>query len=515
MEWSRPGAAIDPATLVVPRGEPVAFRLDALDVIHAMWVPDLRFKKDAIPGRTNRFDLTFPSAGYYSGMGECSEFCGLYHANMRFNVSVLEPAAFRAWLTAPPALGGAMSTTTAPARPLSRGVLVTLAGTDHKSIGARVFATAFGFFLLAGILAVLMRTELAEPGLQLFSHQGYNELFTIHGSTMFYLFAAPIALGLGVWLVPLQIGATGLRWGRLALAGWWLILIGGIVMWSGFLTTQGAFAGGWYAYVPLSGAADSPGTGADFWIAGVMLAAAGSMALAATVLATIVSRRAPGMTMLRLPVFTWTQVVTCLMTLTAFPALLVAMGLLYADRLTGANVFSPAHNGPLAYQHLFWFFGHPVVYVVFFPRARGGGRGDRDVLRSSLVRLPVARRLAARLHRPVDVGVGPSHVHDRRRAQPLLLADLDGAARAGGDRVLRLGGDDVARADPLDRGDALRAGLPRPLPRRRADGHLGRLATARLPRHRLVLHRRPLPLHALRRHASWGCSARCTCGGPS
>jgi cytochrome c oxidase subunit I len=248
-----------------------------------------------------------------------------------------------------------------------RGLLGALAGTDHKSVGSRVFVTAFTFFLMAGVLAVLMRAELMRPQLQLFSHQGYDELFTIHGSTMFYLFASPIALALGVWLVPLQIGATGLAWGRLALAGWWLIVIGGVTMWSGFLTQTGAFDGGWYAYVPLSDAANTPGTGADFWVIGVMLAAAGSMALAATILATVVTRRAPGMTMLRLPVFTWTQVVTCLMTLTAYPALLVALGLLYVDRVAGTGIYSPAHDGPLTYQHLFWFFGHPVVYVVFFP----------------------------------------------------------------------------------------------------------------------------------------------------
>ncbi|HEY2635899.1 MAG TPA: cbb3-type cytochrome c oxidase subunit I, partial [Solirubrobacteraceae bacterium] len=259
-----------------------------------------------------------------------------------------------------------MSTATAP-RAAPGGLLDALAGTDHKSVGARVFVTAFGFFLAAGVLAVLMRSELAQPGLQLFSHQGYDELFTIHGSTMFYLFASPIALGLGVWLVPLQIGATGMKWGRLALAGWWLILVGGIVMWSGFFTADGAFDSGWYAYVPLSEVTHTPGIGADFWVIGVLLAAAGSMALAACILATVVTRRAPGMTMLRLPVFTWTQVVTCLMTLTAYPALLVALGLLYADRLTQAGIYSAAHNGPLAYQHLFWFFGHPVVYVVFFP----------------------------------------------------------------------------------------------------------------------------------------------------
>jgi cytochrome c oxidase subunit I len=258
----------------------------------------------------------------------------------------------------------AIGTRQAAPRP-RRGLLGTLAATDHKALGAGLFVTAFGFFLAAGVLALLMRFELARPHLQMLTLQGYDELFTLHGSTMFYLFATPIALAAGVYLVPLQIGAGRLRWSRLALAAWWMIAGGGLVMWLGFLTEQGAADVGWYAYVPLSDAPNSPGVGTDYWIVGVILAAAAAIALAACVLATLVTERAPGMTMLRLPVFSWTMVVTCLMVLTAFPALIVAMGLLLAQRQWG-GVYTGS-EGAFDYQHLFWFFGHPVVYVVFFP----------------------------------------------------------------------------------------------------------------------------------------------------
>jgi len=246
-----------------------------------------------------------------------------------------------------------------------RGILGTLASTDHKALGAGLCATAFGFFLAAGVLALLMRFELARPRLQLMTLHGYNELFTLHGSTMFYLFATPIALGAGVYLVPLQIGAARLKWPRLALASWWMVIAGGLIMWMGFLTEQGAADVGWYAYVPLSDMPNSPSVGTDYWIVGVILAACAGMFIAACILATIVTLRAPGMTMLRLPVFSWTMVVSCLMVVTAFPALIVAMGLLLAQRQWG-GVYTGA-VGAFDYQHLFWFFGHPVVYVVFFP----------------------------------------------------------------------------------------------------------------------------------------------------
>jgi cytochrome c oxidase subunit I len=246
-----------------------------------------------------------------------------------------------------------------------RGLIAFVGSTDHKALAARLAVMALAWFGLAGVLALLMRTQLATPQGTLFGHMAYNELFTMHGSTMIYLFAMPMVLALGAYMVPLQIGAAGLAWSRVALSGFWMILGGGLIMWSGFFTVNGAASAGWYAYDPLSDRVNTPGNGEDFWIIGVLLAAIGAFLIAACILATIVRRRAPGMSMLRLPTFTWTMVVTCLMVLTAFPPLLVAMALLLVQRAHGGIYTIP--NGPFAYQQLFWFFGHPVVYIIFFP----------------------------------------------------------------------------------------------------------------------------------------------------
>jgi cytochrome c oxidase subunit 1 len=246
-----------------------------------------------------------------------------------------------------------------------RGTIGAIVGTDHKAVARRLVAVSFGFFLAGGILALLMRAELAEPGMQVTSRNGYDQMFTMHGSTMIYLFVTPVAIAMGTYLVPLQVGAAEIVAPRVNLTGFWLVVFGGATMWLGFLTRNGAGSAAWTAEYPQSDAVGTPGQGMDLWIAGAWLAALGVMLLAGCVLATIVARRAPGMTMLRLPVFTWTMVVTCLMVLTAFPALLLALGLLMLDR-HGIDIFKGA-SGPADYQYLFWFYGHPVVYVMFFP----------------------------------------------------------------------------------------------------------------------------------------------------
>jgi cytochrome c oxidase subunit 1 len=254
-----------------------------------------------------------------------------------------------------------------PVRPTRRASLIdALTSTDHKRIGLLTSVTAFCFFLLGGALALTMRAELAKPGLQFLSENTYNELFTMHGSTMFYLFAVPVVMGVGLYFVPLQIGAARIAWPRLALAGYWLFAAGGVIMYSGFLTQSGAASFGWTAFFPLSDAQASPGTGTDFWIIAVVLATLGALLQALSLLVTIVRLRAPGMTMLRMPLFSWSELVTTFMVITGFPVLVAAMTLLYLDR-KGATIFSSSPNGSVTYQHLFWFYGHPVVYVVFFP----------------------------------------------------------------------------------------------------------------------------------------------------
>jgi cytochrome c oxidase subunit 1 len=252
-----------------------------------------------------------------------------------------------------------------PYREPLRGLAGYALGTDHKSVAVRTFCTAFGFFLAGGVLALLMRTELAEPGMQVTSRNGYDQLFTMHGSTMIYFFVTPVALSLGTYLVPLQVGAAEIVAPRINLIGFWLFVLGGLIAWSSFLTRNGAAAAAWTAEFPQSNTTGTPGQGMDLWIAGVCLGVLGTMLLAGCMLATIVGRRAPGMTMLRLPVFSWAMLVTCLMVVTSFPALLVAMGGLLLER-HGVSVY-PGAYGAAAYQDLFWFYGHPVVYVMFFP----------------------------------------------------------------------------------------------------------------------------------------------------
>ena len=256
-----------------------------------------------------------------------------------------------------------MSTTAVPLGSL--GLIGVLGATDHKSIAKRTTVAAFTFFLAGGILALLIRTQLATPNTGLVGADAYDALFTMHGSTMIYLFLVPTAIAIGVYLVPLQVGAAEIAGPRLCLAGFWLYVSGGLVMWSGYLTVDGPGAAGWTAFDPLSDSPHAPGVGMDFWIFGVTLATLGCLMMACCVLATVVARRAPGMTLLRLAPFTWTMLVTCLMVAVSFPVLVVAMGLLWVQRDFG-GIFD-ATGGPIAYQNLFWFYGHPVVYVMFFP----------------------------------------------------------------------------------------------------------------------------------------------------
>jgi cytochrome c oxidase subunit 1 len=236
-----------------------------------------------------------------------------------------------------------------------------LLSTDHKVVAIRAGIVAALFFAGAGVLALLMRAELAQPGLQVVSRAGYTELFTMHGSTMIFLVVIPIALAACLYLVPLQLGTTRACGPRWAFAGQWLIALGGVVMWAGWLTREGPGRAGWTAYDPLSQTPQTPGPGMDLWICGAILATLGSIFIGACVLATILRRRAPGMTMLRLPVFSWTALASCLLVVFSFPSLVVAFGLLLAER-HGAQILDP-----IAYQNLFWFYGHPAVYVMFFP----------------------------------------------------------------------------------------------------------------------------------------------------
>ena len=244
-------------------------------------------------------------------------------------------------------------------------ILGWLTSTDHKRIGLLTLGTAGVMMLGAYGLAMTMRAQLAQPQLQVLTNDRYDQFFTIHGSMMIYLVMTPFAIGMGLYLVPLQIGAPNVAAPRTTMFAYWLYLSGALVILSGFLTDSGAGDQGWYSYLPLATSRYSPGMGVSLWIVGVALAALGMLVMAATVLWTVLLKRAPGVTMLRLPVFSWSIVATNLMVIGAFPFLLAAAGLLALGRVR-PDLFT--HNvWNIGYQNLFWFFGHPVVYVMFFP----------------------------------------------------------------------------------------------------------------------------------------------------
>ena len=248
------------------------------------------------------------------------------------------------------------------------GILKWATSTDHKTIGLSYMVTAFAFFLFGGCLALLIRAELAEPGQQVVGTGTYNQLFTMHGSIMLFLFAGPFAFGLANYLVPLHIGARDMAFPRLNLLSYWVYLGGGLVMCSGFLTADGAADFGWFAYTPLSDGVRSPGIGGDLWIVGVALTGLSGILTAVNIITTAFTMRAPGMTAWRMPIFTWNMIVTSVLVLIAFPVLTAAAVLLFADRHWGAHIFDADNGGvPILWQHLFWFFGHPEVYILALP----------------------------------------------------------------------------------------------------------------------------------------------------
>ncbi|MGH3935289.1 MAG: aa3-type cytochrome oxidase subunit I [Pseudonocardiaceae bacterium] len=239
--------------------------------------------------------------------------------------------------------------------------------TDHKVIGMLYLVTSMAFFFIGGSMAMLMRGELATPGLQFLSNEQYNQLFTMHGTIMLLLYATPILFAFANLVLPLQIGSPDVAFPRLNAFSYWLFLFGGLMVLSGFLTPGGAADFGWFAYTPLSNAIHSPGAGADLWIMGLVIAGLGTILGAVNMVTTVVCLRAPGMTMFRMPIFTWNILVTSLLVLLAFPILTAALLGLEADRRLGAHVFDPANGGAILWQHLFWFFGHPEVYIVALP----------------------------------------------------------------------------------------------------------------------------------------------------
>ncbi|GAA2357916.1 aa3-type cytochrome oxidase subunit I [Streptomyces cuspidosporus] len=246
-------------------------------------------------------------------------------------------------------------------------IITWLTTTDHKKIGTLYMVTSFAFFLFAGLLAMVMRAELARPGTQLVSNEQYNQAFTMHGTIMMLMFATPLFAGFANAIMPLQIGAPDVAFPRLNMLAYWLYLFGSLIAVAGFITPNGAADFGWFAYTPLSDKTHSPNLGGDMWVMGLALSGFGTIMGAVNFITTIICMRAPGMTMFRMPIFTWNILLTSVLVIMVFPVLAAILFALEADRKFGAHVYDPANGGPLLWQHLFWFFGHPEVYIIALP----------------------------------------------------------------------------------------------------------------------------------------------------
>ncbi|GAA1843603.1 cytochrome c oxidase subunit I [Brevibacterium marinum] len=258
----------------------------------------------------------------------------------------------------------------APVVPRSKGKIIVdwITSTDHKTIGYLYLIASFIFFCVGGVMALIIRLELFDPGMQIIeTKEQYNQLFTMHGTLMLLMFATPLFAGFANVIMPLQIGAPDVAFPRLNAFAFWMFLFGSLIALSGFLTPQGAASFGWTAYAPLSNTTFTPGAGGNLWVLGLALQGIGTILGSVNFITTVITMRAPGMTMFRMPIFTWNVLITGILVLMAFQPLAAALLVLGSDRILGSHVFSPGNGGPILWQHLFWFFGHPEVYVIALP----------------------------------------------------------------------------------------------------------------------------------------------------
>jgi cytochrome c oxidase subunit 1 len=263
----------------------------------------------------------------------------------------------------PPALAAALAETWKT----PSGFWGALATVDHKIIGRRYIFTAFVFLALGGVLAILMRIQLAQPEARVLGPDRYNQIFTMHGANMMFLFAVPVMEAMAVYLVPLMVGTRNLAFPRLNAFSYWMFLAGGTLLWVAFALDMGPDVG-WFAYVPLSGPQYAAGKRADIWAQMITFTEVSALAVAVEIVVTVFKQRAPGMSLDRIPLFVWSMLVTSFIIIMAMPAIMIASTCLILDRLVGTHFFNPAEGGDvLLWQHLFWFFGHPEVYIIFLP----------------------------------------------------------------------------------------------------------------------------------------------------
>jgi cytochrome c oxidase subunit 1 len=248
-----------------------------------------------------------------------------------------------------------------------RGLWAALSTVDHKIIGRRYIVTAFVFLFLGGVLSLLMRLQLSQPEARFIGPDRYNQIFTMHGTNMMFLFAVPVMEAMAVYLVPLMVGTRNIAFPRLNAFSYWMFLAGGVLLWVAFAVDTGPDVG-WFAYVPLSGPQYGTGKRADIWAQMITFTEISALCVAVELVVTIFKQRAPGMSLDRIPLFVWSMLVTSFLVIMAMPAIMIASTSLILDRLVGTHFFNPAEGGDaLLWQHLFWFFGHPEVYIIFLP----------------------------------------------------------------------------------------------------------------------------------------------------
>jgi cytochrome c oxidase subunit 1 len=248
-----------------------------------------------------------------------------------------------------------------------RGIVGWFSVADHRTIGTRYLVSAFGFFIFAGILAGMIRVQLAVPENHFLGPDLYNQVFTVHGTTMMFLFAVPVMEGLGVYLVPLMVGARNIAFPRLNTFSYFVYVIGGLMLIVTMLLNTAPDVG-WFSYVPLAGPDYAPGKRADFWAQLITFTEVAALAIAVELVTTIFKMRAPGMSLNRIPLLVWSMLVMSFMVIFAMPAVVTGSSFLLLDRLVATHFFNPAEGGDaLLFQHLFWFFGHPEVYIIFVP----------------------------------------------------------------------------------------------------------------------------------------------------
>jgi len=247
------------------------------------------------------------------------------------------------------------------------GFIGWLSSVDHKAIGRRFLVTSFTFFAAGGLLAVIMRLQLARPGGTVVGPDVYNQVFTVHGTTMMFLFAVPAMLSMAIYLVPLMVGARSIAFPRLVAFGYYMFLFGGVFLFVALIVNTGP-DNGWFSYVPLAESRYSPTKRADVWAQFITFSELSTLVVSVSIASTILKLRTPGMSLDRMPLFVWAMLIVSIMIMFAMPAVMLASTELILDRLVQTRIFDPPRGGDaLLWQHLFWFFGHPEVYIIFLP----------------------------------------------------------------------------------------------------------------------------------------------------